>query len=81
MTAREGLQDEHRAAAVPAHERWRRDREVAPVGGFAAERLHRLFADSGAVIGQVLHPSPASPAANRDWEDITRVPGPDGPLG
>ena len=41
------------------------------VGGFAEERL-RLAAGacgSAAVIGRVLHPSPASPAANRGWAE------------
>lgn len=39
------------------------------VGGFAEERLRRAAADRGvsATIGRVLHPSPASPAANRGW--------------
>lgn len=39
------------------------------VGAFAEERLRRAApaAGSGAFIGKVLHPSPASPAANRGW--------------
>lgn len=39
------------------------------VGGFAEERLRRAAEADGhpAVIGRVLHPSPASPAANRGW--------------
>lgn len=39
------------------------------VGGFAEERLRRAAESIGsrAVIGRVLHPSPASPAANRGW--------------
>jgi len=37
------------------------------VGGFAEERI-RAVADGGrATVGRILHPSPASPAANRDW--------------
>lgn len=40
---------------------------VIGVGGFAEERV-RAVADGGrATIGRILHPSPASPAANRDW--------------
>lgn len=41
------------------------------VGGFAEERLRRAAAACGsaAVIGRVLHPSPASPAANRGWAE------------
>lgn len=38
------------------------------VGGFAEERLKRV-AGKGAFVGRVLHPSPASPAANRGWAE------------
>lgn len=37
------------------------------VGGFAQKRLQSLFADTGRTITTILHPSPASPAANRGW--------------
>jgi single-strand selective monofunctional uracil DNA glycosylase len=39
------------------------------VGAFAEERLRRAaeVSSSKAVIGRILHPSPASPAANRGW--------------
>jgi single-strand selective monofunctional uracil DNA glycosylase len=37
------------------------------VGGFAEQRLHETFPDGSLKIGRILHPSPASPAANRDW--------------
>ena len=39
------------------------------VGAFAEERLRRAAESCGskAAIGRVLHPSPASPAANRGW--------------
>ena len=39
------------------------------VGGFAEERLRRATENSGSTarIGRILHPSPASPAANRGW--------------
>lgn len=39
------------------------------VGGFAEERLRRAADTCGsrAKIGRILHPSPASPAANRGW--------------
>jgi single-strand selective monofunctional uracil DNA glycosylase len=42
------------------------------VGGFAEERLRRAAAACGseAVIGRVLHPSPASPASNRGWAEV-----------
>ncbi len=41
------------------------------IGGFAEERLHRAadVCGSKARIGRVLHPSPASPAANRGWSE------------
>jgi single-strand selective monofunctional uracil DNA glycosylase len=39
------------------------------VGGFAAQRLQQaLGAQSSVRIVQILHPSPASPAANRGWQ-------------
>ena len=47
---------------------------VVGVGGFARKKLDALFADAGAAggasprRGTLLHPSPASPAANRGWE-------------
>lgn len=40
------------------------------VGGFAEARLAAITpADSAARVGRVLHPSPASPAANRGWAE------------
>lgn len=39
------------------------------VGGFAEKRLKKIFPDSNFKFGQVLHPSPASPAANRGWAE------------
>lgn len=41
------------------------------VGAFAEERLRRAAEDSGiaARVGRILHPSPASPAANRGWSE------------
>jgi single-strand selective monofunctional uracil DNA glycosylase len=39
------------------------------VGAFAEECLERVTTgESGFQISRILHPSPASPAANRDWE-------------
>ena len=37
------------------------------VGDFAFKRAQELFDDGGPKIGRILHPSPASPTANRDW--------------
>lgn len=42
-------------------------RIVIGVGAFAAKRAETALWGSGIAIGQVLHPSPASPAANRGW--------------
>ncbi len=37
------------------------------VGAFAEKRLRAALPDYDGLIGRVLHPSPASPAANRGW--------------
>ena len=42
---------------------------VIGVGRFAAAAAERALAGSGVETGQVLHPSPASPAANRGWAE------------
>ncbi len=41
------------------------------IGAYAEERLRRaaLAIDSTSLIGKILHPSPASPAANRGWAE------------
>ena len=40
---------------------------VIGVGAFAKERARHVCAGMNVKIGQILHPSPASPLANRDW--------------
>jgi single-strand selective monofunctional uracil DNA glycosylase len=65
--------DAHLAAAISALEpEW-----VIGVGAFAEKRL-RVILEGNALdsalarqikVGQILHPSPASPAANRGWAD------------
>jgi single-strand selective monofunctional uracil DNA glycosylase len=40
---------------------------VVGVGGFAVDRANRALAGAGVRVARVLHPSPASPAANRGW--------------
>lgn len=40
---------------------------VIGVGGFAARRAEAVLTDAGVRFGQILHPSPANPRANRDW--------------
>ncbi|HEY9171945.1 MAG TPA: uracil-DNA glycosylase family protein [Verrucomicrobiae bacterium] len=37
------------------------------VGDFAARRASEVLSDLPVKVGRILHPSPASPAANRDW--------------
>jgi single-strand selective monofunctional uracil DNA glycosylase len=44
------------------HPKW-----MVGVGDFAARRAEIVSAGLPIKIGQILHPSPASPAANRDW--------------
>lgn len=55
--------DEHLGALVAALQpEW-----VIGIGGFAEARAVRALAGGAVKVGRVLHPSPASPAANRDW--------------
>lgn len=42
---------------------------VIGVGGFAEARALAVLSNSGVRIGRILHPSPASPAANRGWSE------------
>ncbi len=41
---------------------------VVGVGRFAEQRAQQALAGLPVGIGRILHPSPASPAANRDWQ-------------
>lgn len=45
---------------------------VVGVGAFAEGRAREALGDRDLRIGRVLHPSPASPAANRDWAGSAR---------
>jgi single-strand selective monofunctional uracil DNA glycosylase len=55
--------DQHLKALVAALEpEW-----LIGVGGFAEGRAREILEGMPVRIGKVLHPSPASPAANRDW--------------
>ena len=58
--------DRHLRAVIKAlSPKW-----VIGIGGFAAERARRVVGEEGFPrVGQVLHPSPASPAANRGWAE------------
>ena len=40
------------------------------VGDFAAKRAQEVFANPPPKIGRILHPSPASPAANANWAKL-----------
>jgi single-strand selective monofunctional uracil DNA glycosylase len=42
---------------------------IIGVGGFARERAETAAKGLPIQVGQILHPSPASPAANRGWEE------------
>ena len=44
-------------------------RLVVGVGAFAETRARLVLGDDGPRIGRILHPSPASPAANRGWAE------------
>jgi single-strand selective monofunctional uracil DNA glycosylase len=45
-------------------------RHVIGVGSFASKRARLALAGLDVVVGSILHPSPASPLANRGWADI-----------
>ena len=45
---------------------------VIGVGRFATLRAEEVLDDHPVQIGQILHPSPANPRANRDWEGEVR---------
>ena len=56
--------DRHLRAAVAALQpEW-----LVGVGDFAARRAEVVFQKGPLKVGRILHPSPASPAANRDWK-------------
>ncbi|MBI5800943.1 MAG: single-stranded DNA-binding protein [Verrucomicrobia bacterium] len=42
---------------------------VIGVGDFAEKRAKEALGESAACFGRILHPSPASPAANRGWAE------------
>ena len=41
---------------------------IIGIGGFADTRAKKALKDSTIKFGKILHPSPASPAANRGWQ-------------
>lgn len=46
-----------------------RPKLVVGVGAFAEARARLVLGDDGPRVGRILHPSPASPAANRGWAE------------
>jgi single-strand selective monofunctional uracil DNA glycosylase len=46
---------------------------LVAVGGFAEARAISALAGLEVRIGKVLHPSPASPAANRGWAEQATI--------
>ncbi len=72
LAALQSVCDAHLRAAVSAlAPSW-----VIGIGGYARARIESALAGSGgggARIGQILHPSPASPAANRGWEEAVEA--------
>jgi single-strand selective monofunctional uracil DNA glycosylase len=44
-----------------------RPTHVIGVGAFAEARARQALADTNITVATILHPSPASPAANKDW--------------
>jgi len=46
-----------------------RPRYVVGIGNFAAARVSAVFGELPVATGRILHPSPASPKANRNWAD------------
>jgi len=40
---------------------------LVAVGGFAEKKAREVLGQADVKLGRVLHPSPASPAANRGW--------------
>ena len=42
-------------------------KHVIGIGGFALKRINETFPSATFATGTILHPSPASPAANKDW--------------
>jgi single-strand selective monofunctional uracil DNA glycosylase len=58
--------DRHLREAVQALQpQW-----LIAVGDFARRRAELIFAEGKPKVGQILHPSPANPAANRAWATV-----------
>jgi single-strand selective monofunctional uracil DNA glycosylase len=63
-----GACDRHLGAAIQALQpEW-----VIGIGNFALKRAEHVLGDQSIKLGCILHPSPASPAANRDWPAVVK---------
>ena len=61
-----GLCDEHlRQVVAITKPEW-----VIGIGDFAEKRAREALGEGGVTFGKVLHPSPASPAANKGWAEL-----------
>ena len=45
---------------------------VIGVGDFAAKRAEEVLGNARVQVGRILHPSPANPAANREWAKVVQ---------
>ena len=43
--------------------------QVVGIGAFAENRARAVLRNTGMAVGRILHPSPASPVANRGWQE------------
>ncbi|MBW2702473.1 MAG: single-stranded DNA-binding protein, partial [Deltaproteobacteria bacterium] len=48
---------------------WLKPKQVVGIGAFAEKRAREALDSASFPIGRILHPSPASPAANRGWAE------------
>ena len=62
--------NEHLRAVVSALQpQW-----LIGIGGFAAERAREVLPENTPIkVGQIAHPSPANPAANRNWAETAET--------
>jgi single-strand selective monofunctional uracil DNA glycosylase len=49
---------------------WIKPHYVVGIGQFAADRARDVLSEGGVKVGQITHPSPANPRANRGWNSL-----------
>jgi single-strand selective monofunctional uracil DNA glycosylase len=59
--------------ALAATVRWLRPRIVVGIGRFAAQRAQKVLRESDVQVGQITHPSPANPKANKGWSALVEM--------